>query len=88
MSQIEVTSIAVKIGAKRLELTPSEAKELRDILDDLLGHKIIVESTPHWVYKQPIYQKPYTTWNVNTQTPGQFLITNTNYSRGSEVKNV
>ncbi len=64
MASIE--KIVVKMGGKEVALSPKEARELHDILADLMGvpEKTIVERD-HYMYPwKPYY--PYSYWVANT----------------------
>ena len=56
MGEVEVKNIVIKIGEKEIVLNLEEAKELRKVLDDLLGVKFIEHYTPYFPY--------YQNWNI------------------------
>jgi len=58
----EIKKIVLEIGDKEIELTPDEAKELKDVLNNLFGEKDIVyipkpypvyHPYPHWWVRYP-----------------------------------
>lgn len=53
---IRVTSITISLGGKEVELTPEQARRLRDELHELLGPK-----TPQYV---PVYPLPCPVWET------------------------
>lgn len=66
---VEIKKIIVRIGEVELSLLPEQAKELKSVLDDLLGKK---ETVFFPVYQPPIIYypvppiptAPYYTWSV------------------------
>ena len=95
---VELKKLVVKIHGKELELTPQEAKELKEILNALFEEsekieKVVVQPYPYPVpypYKEIIYIKPwewhYTypwiTYNGTVSTATGNITTNTAISDG------
>jgi hypothetical protein len=60
LGEVEVKNIVIKIGEKEIVLNLEEAKELRKVLDDLLGANITIEKyAPYWPYYQNWDITPY-----------------------------
>jgi hypothetical protein len=81
-SKIEIKKIVITIGDKELHLTPEEAGELKNILNELFGENKTVY-TPIFVdryigtYRQPYYLgDPTYTWNVSSDNTGTFFCEN------------
>jgi hypothetical protein len=56
LGEVEVKNIVIKIGEKEILLNLEEAKELKKVLDDLLGVKLIEYYIPYFRY--------YQNWNI------------------------
>lgn len=70
-----IESIKIKIGEKSIELSPEEAKQLRDSLDEVLGKHVCptpyyIPYVPYYPYRiEPVWEPPYrTTWDTGTAT--------------------
>jgi uncharacterized membrane protein len=79
---VEIKKIVIKINDTELSLSPDDARELKKILDELIGTKetVYVPSYPHypiyWYYEQPMTQ-PYR-WTINCDSSNNTLcISNT-----------
>lgn len=57
MGEVVVKNIVIKIGEKELLLSLEEAKELQEVLNDVLGKEV-------QVVKMLIEQYPYNWWSV------------------------
>jgi hypothetical protein len=64
-NKVEISKIVIKIDGKELNLTLDETKQLRDILDNLLGDKNKITYIP---YTLPYITNPYPYWTVTTTT--------------------
>jgi hypothetical protein len=74
------TKIQMKVGQKTLELTPQEARELRDALNAIVGH---IEYRPYyWTYPTTIYPTVWTTGTLSG-TAGQPYSVTTSGSCGT-----
>ena len=66
MSEISISKIVIKIGKKEIELSPEEAKELQNVLQETLGkNNTVYIPKPYPVYPNPNpypYHIPY--WTV------------------------
>jgi len=89
MGKIEVDKIVLKVGKKKeIELSLEEAKELQQVLSDLLGikdNRVTVISPPVTIpYPVPVPRR-YDKWVVNPWVPydGTITICDTNVSSGS-----
>ena len=72
MSEISISKINIRIGKKEVELTPDEAKELQEILNETFGKKEIVYiPSPYPVVQpvQPVYP-PYRYWEITYGNTG------------------
>lgn len=70
--KIGVSKIVIQMGDKEATLTVEQVKELRDVLDNLLGEKVIerVIERDKWWYVEPyIYPRYWTVTSTNTSTP-------------------
>ena len=81
-SKVEISKVSVKIGEQAIELTLEQAKELRDILNDTFGEKVVVRPYspiiidrpypyvyPHWtVYATSVSNEPSTSWSISNNT--------------------
>lgn len=68
-NKVEISKINIKIGDKEIPLTLEEAQELRQILDDTFGQKMVVyPSTPIYIERpRPWrYWEPTITWTTTT----------------------
>ena len=68
----EIKKIVLKIGDKEINLSPKEAKELCQLLEDLFGVKREVERIREYIpwYAPTWWQEPYKiTWDVKTNQP-------------------
>lgn len=79
MAEVKVENIVIKIGKKEIQLSLAEAKELQNVLEEMLGKKVnIVEriiERRHWDYWKI---EPYRiTWDTGTGNypPGTVLCT-------------
>ena len=63
MSEVSISKINIKIGKKEVELTPDEAKELQEILNETFGKKERVYIPSPYPVVQPVY-RPYRYWEV------------------------
>ncbi len=79
MAKIEITDITIKIGQKKVTLSPEQAHELKDALEALLGgpepkvvERIIERQPWRWWYVNVPYTQParweYNTWIDNITT--------------------
>lgn len=79
--EIKVSEVVVEIGNKKVSLTPDQARELRDALNQLLGEskEIVKEYVPYPYQPYPYrWWTIYPTWtNTNTNT-GSYTINMTN----------
>jgi hypothetical protein len=70
VSKIEVSKVVIEVNGKSLELTPADARKLRDELNNLLG-----ESSFRWpqttiVYQQlPVQILPSPSWTPHWNVP-------------------
>ncbi len=55
----KIAKIVLKLGDKTIELSPEEARELRNALSDLIGEKQV---WPWYPYPTPYYP----TWRITT----------------------
>lgn len=81
MSKVELTEIKVKLNDKEIVLTPEEAKELKDVLDDFFGRIEYVPSQPIIIEKEKWvepYLPPQPHTPIGPYKPGP-------YYRGPEV---
>ena len=72
MSEVSISKINIKIGKKEVELTPDEAKELQEILNETFGKKETVYIPGSPIYIERPYIRPYPYWTVtygNTSQP-------------------
>jgi hypothetical protein len=54
VSKVKINKIVIEIGNQKISLSPEEAKELREVLNDLYGY-------PKKEYEiLPIFPEPYT----------------------------
>lgn len=72
----KLKKIVIQIAGSELELTPDQAKELRDILADLYGENVIKRHEHHhhdypWRYWHYTYPAPEITW-TSTSISGDF----------------
>lgn len=76
--KVGISKIELEINGKKIALSPAEAKELRSILNDLMGD---AEKEIRWIpYRTyPLY--PYVTWG-GTYCEGTGTLTLTNGSTG------
>jgi hypothetical protein len=82
---IAIEQIVIKIGKKKLELSAQEAKELKDVLNSLLGHPVVINGTTTWIYyPQPYIPITYPNWTTNV-TNGTLTLNNTNYNSGASL---
>jgi hypothetical protein len=65
MTEVSISKICIKIGEKEVELSPDEAKELQEILNDMFGKR----ETVYVPQPYPVYPNPYRYWSV-TYGPG------------------
>jgi len=56
MAKIE--KIVLEIGGKKIELSPDEAKELKDALSDMFGQTVYIPGSPIYIERWPKY-KPW-----------------------------
>lgn len=69
-SKIEVSKVVVDVNGKSLELTPADARKLRDELNNLLG-----ESSFRWPHTTIVYQQlpvqvlPASPWKPHWEQP-------------------
>lgn len=79
--RIKIQNINIKIGDKTLSLSPDDARELKDILNNLLGGEKVVEkevvkwypySYPQWYVTSPNIWKPdyQPSWTVTCSSAG------------------
>ena len=47
--QVKVTKLCIEIGSKKIELTVKQAKEMKDVLNDMLGESEVV-FRDRWVH--------------------------------------
>jgi hypothetical protein len=78
----EIKSIKVEIAGKTLELSPEQAKELRDILDDIYPSRAPHCPQPYPVYierySNPYYPStPYIWWQTTCGSEGTVSISQT-----------
>ena len=72
---IEVTDINIKIGQKKVSLSPEQARELMEVLEALLGGpepkvvERVIERPWRWWYMNTPYIQP-TTWGNDTTAWG------------------
>lgn len=67
-----VHKIVLKIGKQKIELTPEQAKELRDELVNMFsGFKKVHHHHHH--NSQPYYYTPW--WTTTIESPGYYEIT-------------
>jgi len=61
---VEISHVNIRIGKKEIALSVEEAKELRDILNDVLGQneRPIYIASPYPVYVEPW---PYKWWQTS-----------------------
>lgn len=77
---VRISKICLKIGRKQVELSVSEAKKLKKLLDEMYG-SAIVERHDHWHWRP--YVPHWATWgyssdNVRLDTDnGQVYCSNT-----------
>lgn len=84
--KIEVSRIVIRIGEKEASLTVDQARELKEILSDLLGEKVVErviehDCHDHWIYPHvvPIYYQTPTIpndgfWKVTCGTNSTYQI--------------
>ena len=60
MSEVSISQINIKIGKKEIELSPDEAKELQQILNETFGEK----KTVFIPQPYPVYPNPHRYWEV------------------------
>ena len=53
-SRVEIQTVKIKLGKTSVELTVSEAKELRDALEELFGAKVVKE-----IIREDHFYPPY-----------------------------
>lgn len=53
--RVEVSGINIKIGDKEIPLTPAQAKELQDVLNDMFGRSVVVPVRDTIVIERPYY---------------------------------
>jgi len=63
MSEVKINKISLQIGRKQVDLTVSEAKRLKSLLDEMYG-SAIVERHDHWHWRP--YQPHWATWTYST----------------------
>lgn len=66
--EVTVVQIVIKIGDVEIRLTPDEARELRGLLDDLIG-----DTVKEYVPYTPLY-RIYPYWTCATSTDGETSI--------------
>ena len=68
----KIKKIIIDVNGKKIELSKKEAVELKSILEDMFGGKVVVEKHyDHYRYRWPNWD--YTYWitpGVPTYTPG------------------
>jgi hypothetical protein len=82
---VTIEKIIINVGKKKLELSAEEAKELNDVLNGLLGHKVMLGGNPTWIWYPPVYEYKYPNWTVGDPVENTFTITNTNYTKGAAL---
>jgi len=71
--KVEILKIVIKIGEKEATLSLDEAKQLRDVLDNLLGSKNGITYIPYSVsYINPNCYYP--TWMITTASDGTIQV--------------
>lgn len=75
---VEIKRIVIRLGDKEVSLTPSEARELKDILKEMFGDQVVTPNTYH-VYPVYPWYEPYRTdrWEVtvgDTQTGNSAVV--------------
>ena len=80
--KVEILKIVIKVGEKEATLSLDEAKQLRDVLDNLLGNKNSITYIPYSIpYINPNPYYPY--WNITTCSSGNAVTYNiTNDTNG------
>ena len=76
-AKTQIKKVVIEIAGKELLLTPTQAKELRDILCELYA-KPVNEVVKH-VHHDYRYHYPYATWTVSS---GLVLCSNTTTASG------
>lgn len=64
----ELKKITIEVGGKKMDFTPEEAKELKNILAELFGADKVIERTVHVNW----WHRPYYTWNTSLPQYGTF----------------
>ena len=60
--QVKIAKLCLEIGGKKIELTMKQARELKDVLNDSLGHETVKHvHHDYWRY-------PYTTFTTASDT--------------------
>lgn len=63
-NKVEISKINIKIGDKEIPLTLEEAQELRQILDETFGQKMVVYPSPPIYIERP-YPRPWRYWDTS-----------------------
>ncbi len=72
--EVKIETIKIKMGEVEVSLTPDQAKELKDLLNDLFGNVTYTPYIPYIPYTNPyppykwIYWEPYYYDTPNTVT--------------------
>ena len=82
---VTIEKIVINIGKKKLELSAEEAKELKDVLDNLLSHKMMMDGSPIWIWYPSTYPVATSNWDFTVSNNGIASLTNTNYSKGAQI---
>ena len=71
----KISKIVLEVGGKKIEMSLSEARELKQILNDTFPDKetVFIPSTPVIIKRQWPYWRPYETWCGNTSGDSYYL---------------
>lgn len=67
-NKVGILKINIKIGDKDITLSPEEAQELRQILDDTFGPKTVFLPSMPIIIEWPVAARPYRSWEPITWT--------------------
>jgi hypothetical protein len=56
--EIKIKKLVIKIGPAEVSMTPEEAKELQQALNEMFGKEVVHEIHHDWWYRYPIYTTP------------------------------
>lgn len=61
MGKVAINKIVIEIGKRKIELTKNQAKEMKEVLDELFGEKVVVDKEYHYHGYRDYY--PYWKWD-------------------------